>query len=186
MRERDGRWVRPLLGVGRATTEQACAALGLPVWHDPANDDPAFERVRLRHEALPLLDDILQGGVAEALARTAALLRDDLDALDADAAAVIDTAVSPENRGDGRVDHVLDVAAVAALPRAVRTRVLRLWAARVGAAGPLSAERTGALDALLTDWHGQGPVDLPGAIAVRRASGRLVACPNSTPTSTKS
>ena len=65
----------------RATTEAACAALGLEPWHDPHNDDPSLQRVRLRHEVLPLLEDVLQGGVAEALARTAALLQDDLDAL---------------------------------------------------------------------------------------------------------
>jgi tRNA(Ile)-lysidine synthase len=52
--------------------------------------------------------------------------------------------------------------------------VLRAWAAGAGAA-PLSAERTAALDALVTAWHGQGPVDLPGGVGVRRASGRLEA-----------
>ncbi len=56
---------------------------GCEPWDDPHNDDPRFQRVRLRTEVLPLLEDVLQGGVAEALARTAALVRDDLDALDA-------------------------------------------------------------------------------------------------------
>ena len=60
---------------------------GLPVWDDPRNADPAYTRVRLRAEVLPLLEDVLGGGVAAALARTAALLREDLDALDALAAA---------------------------------------------------------------------------------------------------
>ena len=54
--------------------------------------------------------------------------------------------------------------------------MLRLWAATVGA-GPLTAERTAALDALVTDWHGQARVDLPG-VAVKRTSGTLVACPS--------
>ena len=154
----DGHYRRPLLGLRRATTEAACAALGLPVWDDPHNADPSFQRVRLRREALPLLEEVLQGGVAEALARTADLLRDDLTALDDWAAAVDDPAA---------------VADLVALPRAVRTRVLRRWAQEAGAA-PLSAERTAALDALVTDWHGQGPVNLPGGVSVRRASGRLV------------
>src|SRR4029453_17112165 len=73
---------RPLLGLRRSTTRAACAALELPVWDDPWNDDPAYTRVRLRTEALPLLEDVLGGGVASALARTAALLREDLDLLD--------------------------------------------------------------------------------------------------------
>jgi tRNA(Ile)-lysidine synthase len=163
----DGRWLRPLLGLRRATTEAACAALGLDVWDDPHNADARFQRVRLRREVLPLLEDALQGGVAEALARTADLLRDDLDALDAWAAGV-------------PIGAEPDVAALAALPRAVRTRVLRRWAAAAGAP-TLSAERTAALDALITGWHGQGPLDLPGGVTVRRASGRLVAIPSTTP-----
>ena len=81
---------RPLLGIRRATTRAACAALELPVWDDPWNDDPAYTRVRLRTEALPLLEDVLGGGVAPALARTAALLREDLDLLDALAGAELD------------------------------------------------------------------------------------------------
>jgi tRNA(Ile)-lysidine synthase len=164
----DGRYLRPFLGLRRATTAAACAALGLEPWDDPHNADPAFQRSRLRHEVLPLLEDVLQGGVAEALARTADLIRDDLEALDEWA-----DGVAGDRRG-------LDVASLVQLPRAVRTRVLRRFAAAVGAA-PLSAERTGALDALLTSWHGQGPVDLPGGVSVRRESGKLVAYPNDPP-----
>jgi tRNA(Ile)-lysidine synthase len=159
MAARDGRYLRPLLGLRRATTEAACDALGLTPWSDPHNTDPAFQRVRLRAEVLPLIEDVLQGGVAEALARTADLLRDDLAALDAWAQAV-------------PTAEQLDVATLADLPRAVRTRVLRAWAAARGAA-PLSAERTVALDALIVSWHGQGPVDLPGGVLVRRTSGTL-------------
>ncbi len=161
MRPVDGRYVRPLLGIRRATTAAACAALGLDPWDDPHNADPAYQRVRLRGEVLPLLDDVLRGGVAEALARTAALLRDDVDALDALAAAVPRPAV-------------LDTVELAALPAAVRTRVLRLWAADRGAAA-LSAEHTASLAALVTAWRGQGPVDRPGGLRVVRSSGKLEA-----------
>jgi tRNA(Ile)-lysidine synthase len=136
MRVVDGRYVRPLLGVRRATTEAACAALGLEPWTDPHNADPSFQRARLRAEVLPLLEDVLQGGVAEALARTAGLLRDDLEALDAWAMhtlqPVINSPATTAPRGCGRVDHLeggLDVTRLTGLPRAVRTRVLRAWAA---------------------------------------------------------
>jgi tRNA(Ile)-lysidine synthase len=180
MAVRDGRYLRPLLRLRRATTAAACAALGLQPWDDPHNADPSYQRSRLRHEVLPLLEDVLQGGVAEALARTADLLRDDVAALDAWAAAVLSQVVlaSPPHSAAGRGQ--LEVAPLRSLPRAVRTRVLRLWAARAGAQ-PLSAERTTALDALITDWHGQGPVDLPGGVAVRRTSGRLEAYPAGPP-----
>jgi len=190
----DGRYLRPLLGIRRATTLEACAVLELPVWDDPHNHDPAFQRVRLRHEVLPLLEDVLQGGVAEALARTGELLRDDLDALDAIAAAHLSRLVraKPANEPGkgGQLEQrpgvvrakpadepgkggQLGVGEVAALPRAVRTRVLRAWVRQLGG-GPLTAERTAAIDALITDWHGQGPIDLPGGVAVARTSGTLV------------
>src|SRR6266700_1877858 len=69
MRPVDGRYRRPFLGVRRATAQAACEALGLTPWHDPHNADPAYQRVRLRRDVLPLLEDVLHGGVAEALAR---------------------------------------------------------------------------------------------------------------------
>jgi tRNA(Ile)-lysidine synthase len=170
----DGQYRRPLLGLRRATTADACAALGLQPWDDPHNVDPAFQRVRLRHEALPLLEDVLHGGVAEALARTADLLSDDLAALDAWAEAVLAAAVVRSSPGqDAGTRGQLEVGELVTLPKAVRTRVLRAWTGL-----PLSAERTRALDALLTDWHGQGPVQLPGGAAVRRTSGRLVWYPS--------
>lgn len=143
-------YVRPLLSVRRATTEAACAALGFPPWQDPHNGDPRFRRVRVRREVLPLMEDVLGGGVAEALARTAELLQDDLDALDE---------LTP---------RTVDVAELAALPRALRTRALKQW---VG--GQLSFEHVRALEKLITDWHGQGPVDLPGGRRVERRSGKL-------------
>ncbi|MCW2495787.1 MAG: tRNA(Ile)-lysidine synthase [Jatrophihabitans sp.] len=171
MRPRAGRYLRPLLGVRRATTVAACRALGFEPWDDPQNADPAFQRVRLRGEVLPLLEDVLKGGVAEALARTAAQLQDDLDALDELAASVISTPVSTPGREPGRVDHVV-VASVAELPRALRTRVLRRWALD-GGVPELGAGHLAVLEALIVDWHGQGPVDLPGGVRVARVSGRL-------------
>jgi tRNA(Ile)-lysidine synthase len=192
MRARSGCYLRPFLGLRRATTEAACAALGLEPWDDPHNADASFQRVRLRREALPLLEEVLQGGVVEALARTAELLRDDADALDALAAAALAAATHPHAGGTGAVGGpsalglpsalgvpsavgvpgALAADALAELPRAVRTRALRLWAAQLGA-DPLSAEHTASLEALIIDWHGQGAVQLPGGVSVSRSSGRL-------------
>ena len=70
-------------------TENACRETGIEFWNDPHNFDPAFTRVRLRREVMPLLDDVLGGGVDPALARTAQLLAEDLEALDYLAARVL-------------------------------------------------------------------------------------------------
>lgn len=186
MRRHDGVWTRPFLGIDRVTTVAACEAQGLPVWDDPMNADDRFVRVRLRREVLPLLEDVLHGGVAASLARTAELLRDDLDALDtlaeqAHAAACLrDRSIDPVGiRPDQYFDHqamvdvdMLDVGSLDGLPSALRTRVLRRWASDLGA-GPLTSTHTASLDALVSAWRGQGPVRLPGGVAVRRTSARL-------------
>jgi tRNA(Ile)-lysidine synthase len=150
---------RPLLGVRRSTTVAACEALGLKAWSDPHNTDPAFARARVRAAALPALVEALGPGVPDALARSAALLRADADALDEWASAVNDPG---------------DVAALAELPTAVRTRVLRRAAIAAGvSAGALTAEHVGEVDRLVTDWHGQGAVSLPGGLVADRSCGRL-------------
>jgi tRNA(Ile)-lysidine synthase len=157
-----------LLGVRRTTTRAACSDQGLPVWDDPWNADPAYTRVRLRGEVLPLLDEVLGGGVAPALARTAELLREDLDALDGLAVAEL---------GRMLAEGGLPAAELARLPDALRRRVLRGW---LGGAGvpDLQAVHLRAVDALLIRWRGQGAVALPGGASVVRASGRLVLRPS--------
>jgi tRNA(Ile)-lysidine synthase len=162
----DGRYRRPLLSVERAVTKAACADLGLPVWDDPHNADPTFARVRVRSDVLPVLEAALGPGVAAALARTAELAHDDADALDQWAA-----------RSYGEVadaDGSLDVAALALLPPAVRRRVVRLATLRAGVtAGSLAAVHLLAIETLVTDWHGQGPVSLPGGQSAARRYGKL-------------
>ncbi len=147
----DAPWGRPLLGVRAADTRAACRALGLSWWDDPHNTDPTYTRVRLRHEVLPLLEDVLGGGAAEGLARTAQLLGVDDDELDRLAAAV---PVDP--------DGSLDVRRLEPLPAAVLTRVVRRWLLAAGVASPTYAHLT-AVAALVTDWRGQGGVAVGGA-----------------------
>ena len=56
----------------------------------------------------------------------------------------------------------------------MRTRVWRLLAAEAGAPlADVSAAHVESLDALLTSWHGQGPLHVPGGIAVAR-TGRAI------------
>ena len=158
MRPCDPPWYRPLLDVRRSTTLDACAALDLTAWDDPHNHDPRFTRVRLRREVLPLLEDVLNGGVAEALARTAAALREDTDALDA---------LATHHRAAAQSGAGLDLAEVRDLPAALRRRVVRLWLLTGGAVG-LTDIQIRAVDALVTDWHGQGGVAVGGGLPLTR------------------
>ena len=161
MRPCDPPWFRPLLDVRRSVTHAVCAELGLPAWDDPHNHDRRFTRVRLRSEVLPLLEDVLDGGVAEALARTAAALREDTDALDR----LADTELAACAAGAG-----LGVAAIGPLPAALRRRVIRRWLLSGGATG-LTDGQLRAADALVTAWRGQGGV----AVGCGRPNNRLFA-----------
>jgi tRNA(Ile)-lysidine synthase len=161
MRPCDGPWYRPLLGIRRALTHAACAELGLTPWQDPHNADRRFTRTRLRTEVLPLLEEVLGGGVAEALARTATALREDTDTLDE----LARRALAEVGAGGG-----LDTARLAALPEAVRRRVIRGWLLAGGASG-LTDKQIRGVDTLVTAWRGQGGV----AVASPLRSQRLIA-----------
>ena len=177
----DRPWLRPLLGVRRTTTRAACAAQGLPIWDDPHNVDPRFTRVRLRHEVLPLLEDVLAGGVAGALARTAAQLAEDLTALD-EMAARARVAVELDGSkmdGSGPAGSRLDAKALAEYPAAVRRRVLRAWLLDAGVR-ELSDARLRAADALVARWRGQGGLALQGGSDLAREHGRLMLRPSTT------
>jgi tRNA(Ile)-lysidine synthase len=145
-----GRYRRPFLDLTREQTRAACLEAGLTPWDDPHNDDPGFSRVRFRQllDALPI----------EGLARTARLLREDADALDALAA------------------PLSDVPGLLALPGALRSRALKLWAEQE-CGGAVTSAHVEALRALVEDWHGQGPVALPGGGRVSRVGGRLAFTP---------
>lgn len=154
MRSCDPPWHRPLLGVRRRDTHAVCAELGLTAWDDPHNHDRRFTRVRLRTEVLPLLEDVLGGGVAEALARTAAALREDTETLDA----LAESAFAAAATGDG-----LDIGPIAGLSPALRRRVIRAWLL-AGGASDLSDRQLRAVDALVVDWRGQGGVAVGSGI----------------------
>ena len=163
MRRSFGVYRRPLLDVARDDTVTACRVLGIEAWDDPHNADPAYLRSRVRRRVLPVLEDELGPGVTETLARTADQLRTDMEHLDDLADTALATLVDP-----------LPVADLVALPTAVRRRVLRLVALRAGSpASELFHEHVLAIDALLTDWHGQKWIDLPGHLRAVRLGGHL-------------
>jgi len=169
MPARRGVYRRPLLAVRRATTSAACAELALEPWQDPHNSDFRFARARVRHQALPALEDALGPGVAEALARTAGQLRADAECLDD-----LAFAESGQLRGACSDPAGLEAARLAALPAAIRRRVLRDAAIMAGCPhGALTAGHVVRIEALVTGWRGQRWVDLPGGLRARRRDGKV-------------
>jgi tRNA(Ile)-lysidine synthase len=164
MATRNGNYVRPLLAITREETLGACAEAQLDPWDDPHNADKTFTRVRVRTDVIPNLEKNLGPGISAALARTASLLRDDADALDQLA----------EREFADHDPLSLHISRLEKLPKAIRTRVLRLAIYAAGApSGSLSADHITPIEALITEWSGQGASDLPGGVRVSRISGRL-------------
>lgn len=156
---------RPLLDVSRTDTETACVAEGIDFWTDPHNQDEGYTRVRVRTRVLPVLEEELGPGVTAALARTADLLRADTEYLDA----VADAALTEVRTPDG-----LAVSALGELAPAIRSRVLRRAAVEAGApSAELFLGHVTELDRLVTDWHGQKWVDLPGHLRGVRSGGTV-------------
>ena len=173
MPARRGAYRRPLLAVRRAATAAACAELGLAPWQDPHNSDFRFARARVRHQALPALEAALGPGVAEALARTASQLRADAECLDdlafAQSAPLRAGCADPQAGPAG-----LETGWLRSLPAAIRTRLLRQAALLAGCPhGALTAGHVERIDDLVTGWHGQRGVDLPGGVRAWRRDGKV-------------
>ncbi|AWB84665.1 tRNA lysidine(34) synthetase TilS [Corynebacterium liangguodongii] len=150
-----GRVTRPFLGLRRADTVGACAELGITPWDDPMNSDPAYRRVAMRRDVIPLLSSLVGGDVVPALAATANRIAEDRELIET----LVDTSATPS------------CAALATEPAPVRRRRLLAWlqseGVGIGGAQLLAVER------LITHWRGQGPVALSGGVAVRRVGGVL-------------
>ena len=167
MAPRTGLYARPLLGIRRSQTEQFCLDSALEPWTDPQNSDDAYSRVRVRTSVLPMLERELGPGIAEALVRTADQLREDSDALDHFAEEIAEELADIAEAGIS-----LPVRALEANPPALRQRLIRL---AVESEFHVSLSRTHTLEVarLVTDWHGQAALDLPG-VRVERRDGLLI------------
>jgi tRNA(Ile)-lysidine synthase len=160
MAHENGRYLRPLLGISRATTLEA--SVHLDPWHDPHNKSEKFTRVRVRQTVLPVLEEELGPGVAEALARTAEQLREDADYLEEVALAEYHSMVTL-----GPTSLTLPVEELAELQKAIRFRVIK-HALEVLQGQPQRVHVL-AVNDLIDDWHGQKELTLPGVRVVRKS-----------------
>jgi tRNA(Ile)-lysidine synthetase-like protein len=175
MRAHDGIWERPLLGLRRDIVRASLAEYGIAAHEDPQNEDVRFTRARIRHVVLPLLERELGGHITEQLVRSAELFRDDTDALDAMAAAVIASAglaadfssISALSPAEAKVGTELEIDALAALPRALRTRVIRLALLAQGCISP-EKDHIDAVEHLAMEPRARGPVRVPGNLQVTK------------------
>jgi tRNA(Ile)-lysidine synthase len=166
-----GRLVRPLLGVEREALRDWMRAERLAWREDPSNRSRRFDRNRLRRLVLPALAEATNPRAAANLVASLSRLAADLGHLDALAEAAAGGLAAVDRRGR----PALDAARLAALPRPVASRVVRLWLLGAGAdPRRVGSRHVAALLDLASGGRGRR-VDLPGRLAGRRArDGRLV------------
>lgn len=144
---------KPILALRRHETHALCVERGFTPVHDPSNDDPIHRRNRVRHEVLPLLDDVAARDVAPLLARASSLAADDVALLDA-----LSEAIDPT-----------DARALAAAPVPLARRAVRRWLATAHPPDAAAVER------VLAVARGEiRATEVAEGLRVHRAAGRLV------------
>lgn len=155
---------RPLLAVRRDNTIGACAELGITPWHDPTNTSGDNLRSRVRTQLIPQIRSVLGEAAVDNAIATAAMTRTDEDYLARQAAEALKECephdASIDNPGSSDSTS-LDITTYLRQPRALRGRIIKQWLQH--RAGPLTRAHVTAIDALATQWHGQGGVAIPWA-----------------------
>jgi tRNA(Ile)-lysidine synthase len=144
----------PILALRAWETRALCDHLGIEVADDPTNIDPRFRRNRIRHELVPLLDDIAARDVTVLLNRTATLLRDDDRLLDELAATIDPTAIDE----------------LVAAPAPLAARAIRRWLERDG----YPPDVAGVARVMAVATGESTACELTGGIRVERRGRRLV------------
>jgi len=158
MKEVSGKYLRPFLHIRKQVLVDALEKENISYWQDPANTNYKFLRAKVRHELMPKLIEVLGDSAIDSLDRTSGLLKEDNEALESIALESYE-----------KLNKELKVQELEKLPTAIRKRVIKIAALNSGVTpGPFSFEHIEAIDALVTNWRGQGNVDLPGFIQASR------------------
>ena len=160
MQQVSGNYLRPFLQLSRASLRQACADQGIEFWDDPQNEDSKFARVEIR-KILAQLEASGSSGVVAGLARTADQMRE--------AEEIIQPIVENHIEQLGNL-KVVSVEYLQFLDNALRRRIIH----KLGQVNGVEFSRVHVLEIekLVTNWHGQGPLSVPG-ITVERVGNNL-------------
>jgi tRNA(Ile)-lysidine synthase len=160
---RAGRIIRPLIDVEREALRGFLAERGQDFREDASNADVTIPRNRVRHEVLPLLGSRFCPAITDVLARQAALARQDEEFLQQLAIKLADQIVLTDEA------IRIDVAGLAAAPRALSSRVVRAALQTFAASRPITFDHVEQVLALadVQSCATERAVSLPGQIAGR-------------------
>ena len=175
--------IRPLLDVPRSRIEEYCDAHDLHPVTDHTNLQPVYTRNRIRLEILPELEKI-NPNIVESLTRLGRIAAADKEYLwqetervlkdleeDAPAGKAGEERTAPE--GPAGAEIVLDRGRLAALPDAIRRRVIIRCFERIGLDSDISEERLRAADAVIAKKQAPKTVQFPRGFRLSVARGRV-------------
>jgi tRNA(Ile)-lysidine synthase len=154
MKPRDGNLVRPLLPFTREETTAYCEERGLGWRDDPTNEEAGYARNRVRNDLLPAFAEIHPAAARNVL-RTAALLRDEAEVLDA----LVDAELEGANGSNGTIA----LQRLAELPAALRRLVVQRLADRA-AGRPVPGAANHADEVAALRRTGTAMLDLGGGV----------------------
>ncbi len=182
MRERTGRWIKPLLEATRADLEADLTRAGLAWREDASNASRAHARNRVRHDVVPALL-AAAGGTRPGLARRAARSAAEVRAAERAIASQWGRSLGRVSRIEGGVLR-LDSRGVAPYPSAARHLALRLlWRRLAGNGEALTRRHLDGLCRLLDAGRASSSVGLPGGYRAVRESHDIVILPGPAPRS---
>lgn len=158
--ERRGNLVRPMLNVTRCDIEAYLTAHGIPHVEDETNQDRAYTRNRVRHQLIPLLEELNPRAV-EHICAAASRLKEDEEELSRQGREIVAEA---EEAADG---ISIEVSRLTAAPKPVALRAL------MELTGGVSAHHLEQVLALCGRELPSAQLDLPGG-TVRRVYDRLL------------
>ncbi|MFT4148061.1 MAG: tRNA lysidine(34) synthetase TilS [Micrococcaceae bacterium] len=158
-----GKFRRPFLSLSKEQLYSACRAENVPFWEDPSNQEDITARNIVRQKLLPEWENILAHDIRPALAKTAALCREEVEALDFFINQALDDVVQGQ---------YVNVVKLRQYPAAVRKGVLQKLAIKSGAQR-LSYHHLQSLDTLVVQETGEGTVELPRKVSCTRVKKKL-------------
>lgn len=161
-----GNIVRPLLTTSRREIADYVQRNGLPFVEDSSNRDKSFARNRLRHEVLPILQD-MNPNLVSSVALTVRSLREDQAYLEARALELFREAHRAE---DGMV---IATNCLGMVPKALAVRVILRMLEEIEAPAPSQVHLSGII-AIAQGADPSASLHLPGGILIQRVYGDIL------------
>jgi tRNA(Ile)-lysidine synthase len=156
---KDGRVIRPLIEVRRREIEIYLDERSAAFREDRSNADPRFTRNRIRHEELPRLSSRYNPRLVETLARSASLLRDEEEWMEAETIKAF-ASLSSLSKDEIRLER----RKLSRNPPALRRRLVRTAIERLRGLDDVSNRHVEDLLALAEEGQSGQELHLPGLV----------------------